>query len=254
MEAVEQWKYAVRRMSEHLPRFEETTVAPGVDAIWGNIMFPLVNHAFVTEPLDDAGIALAAEAVSAYGNERKVPWMFAVPAPLAPSTFPLSAAGLEIAMRLTYMETDRILDPVRPLPAVEIRPIETQAECETMSDVNSVAYGMPAEWVREACSIAAWNHDAYGAVGYLDSEPVSTATVLINGDVMNVVCVATTPQHQGRGYAEAVMRHVLAESASRWGLSRTVLHATEAGYPVYLRMGYQPSVKFGLWSPADGGH
>lgn len=251
MEAVKQWQYAVRRICENLPRFEEKTLAPGVHAIWGNVMFPIVNEAFIAEPLDDTGLGRAAEAVGAYAAERKVPWMFAVADPLVSSTFALSAAGLEIAMRLTYMEADKVLEPVRPLPELEFRPIESASECALMADLNSYAYGMPVEWAREACTIATWDHDAYGAIAYKDGEPVSTSTVLINDDVMNVVCVATPEKHRGKGYAEAVMRHTLTESARRWGVSRTVLHATEAGYPVYLRMGYKPSVKFGIWTPAE---
>jgi hypothetical protein len=250
LQAVEQWKYAVRRMCEHLPAFEETTLARGVDAIWGNVMFPIVNHAFLTIAMDEVCLANAARAVGEYASARGFPWMFSVAEPLATSTLMLVAAGLEKSMSLTYMETEALRTPVRPLPQLKFRAIETQNDCDIMSDLNSFAYGMPPEWSREACSISMWARDAYGAIACSGEAPVSTATVLINGDAMNVVCVATPEPYRGRGYAEAVTRHVIQESARRWNLRRTVLHATDAGLPVYERMGYQPLVKFGIWSPA----
>ena len=251
MESVNQWKHAVRRMSEHLPRFEEVTLTPGLDAIWGNVMFPIVNHAFLTESMDDLRLAAAASCAIEHGTKRQFPWMLCVPDSLVQSTFALHAAGLEQMMRLTYMEAGQLAAPVRPLPDIEFRPIETQEDCEIMADLNSFAYGMPPEWTREACNIVMWKREAYGVVAYAGGAPVSTATALRNDGAINVVCVATAPEHQRQGYAEAAMRKVLAECSRQWSLKRTVLHATDAGYPVYERMGYRPLMKFGLWSPAD---
>jgi predicted GNAT family acetyltransferase len=53
-----------------------------------------------------------------------------------------------------------------------------------------------------------------------------------------VVLVATNPAHQRRGYAEAAMRRALEVAATAQGEQPTVLHATDAGRPVYQRMGY----------------
>jgi len=53
-----------------------------------------------------------------------------------------------------------------------------------------------------------------------------------------VALVATDPAFQRRGYAEAAMRHALAVAAQRHGAGPTVLHATDAGRPIYARMGY----------------
>jgi predicted acetyltransferase len=50
-----------------------------------------------------------------------------------------------------------------------------------------------------------------------------------------VAMVATAPDHQRNGYAEATMRRALELS----GGNPTFLHATDAGRPIYQRMGYQ---------------
>jgi GNAT superfamily N-acetyltransferase len=59
-----------------------------------------------------------------------------------------------------------------------------------------------------------------------------------------VALVATSPDHQRKGYAEAVMRRALDEAREAWGVRRTVLHATAAGQPIYRRMGYADTVRF----------
>ncbi len=52
--------------------------------------------------------------------------------------------------------------------------------------------------------------------------------------------VATDPVHRRRGYADAAMRRALEVAAAAHGALPTLLHATDAGRPVYERMGYSP--------------
>jgi hypothetical protein len=59
-----------------------------------------------------------------------------------------------------------------------------------------------------------------------------------------VMCVATLPAYQRRGYADAAIRFSLGEMSRRTGITRTTLHATEAGRPTYLRMGYHDTAVF----------
>jgi hypothetical protein len=39
-------------------------------------------------------------------------------------------------------------------------------------------------------------------------------------------------------------KYALQTAHEATGIRRTVLHATESGYPIYLRLGYRPTVKF----------
>ena len=66
---------------------------------------------------------------------------------------------------------------------------------------------------------------------------VRGAVLMVDG-YRYVAMVATLPDFQRRGYAEAVMRHALDRASERFGNQPTVLHATEAGRPIYERMGY----------------
>jgi predicted N-acetyltransferase YhbS len=69
-------------------------------------------------------------------------------------------------------------------------------------------------------------------------KPVSSATVLMVDGHRYVALVATEPGQQRRGFADATMRRALEDAARAHGEIPTVLHASDAGRPVYERMGY----------------
>jgi GNAT superfamily N-acetyltransferase len=76
-----------------------------------------------------------------------------------------------------------------------------------------------------------------GAVGRHASG--DRASVLMTDCCRYVGLVATDPAWQRRGLADAAMRRALALSAAVHGERPTLLRATEAGRPVYERMGYR---------------
>ena len=78
---------------------------------------------------------------------------------------------------------------------------------------------------------------------------MSTAFAVPLNGVLYVAYVATALAHRRRGLAELVMRRSLGDATRATGITRTVLHATAAGYSVYLRMGYRPVDKFSLYVP-----
>ena len=62
--------------------------------------------------------------------------------------------------------------------------------------------------------------------------------------------VATRPDSQRKGFGEATVRHALQAAYEATGLTRTTLHATDAGYPMYQRVGYHRTTKFKTYRPA----
>ena len=81
--------------------------------------------------------------------------------------------------------------------------------------------------------------DQFPVVALASGSPASCAAVMMVDGHRYVVLVATEPAQQRRGYAEAAMRRALADAAAVHGEKPTALHATEAGKPVYERMGYR---------------
>jgi ribosomal protein S18 acetylase RimI-like enzyme len=74
------------------------------------------------------------------------------------------------------------------------------------------------------------------------------AAILYAAGALGVYAVATAPGHGRRGYAEALLRHALAESRQRWGKRRMVLQATQQGLSLYRRMGFAGAGGFLVYS------
>jgi GNAT superfamily N-acetyltransferase len=75
-------------------------------------------------------------------------------------------------------------------------------------------------------------------VGWLDGEPVATATLSIGGGVAGLYSVAVTPDHRGRGYGRAMSLAALRLGADL-GLELATLQSSPAGRPVYFRLGFE---------------
>jgi predicted GNAT family acetyltransferase len=79
----------------------------------------------------------------------------------------------------------------------------------------------------------------YAYIGLENGVPVSAAATVETNGCLFLALVATAPEAQRKGYADATVRKALFEGAKATGLTRTVLHATMAGAPVYERIGYR---------------
>jgi hypothetical protein len=151
------------------------------------------------------------------------------------------------------MVAAQLASPARPLPEVDVRRIDDEQGRLALADLNAAAYDVSSVWVRGAvASEALWHTPLYGYVAYVDGHPVSTAFAVPLHGVLYVGFVATALAHRRRGLAELVMRRSLEDATQATGITRTALHATADGYPVYLRMGYQPVDTFALYVPIPG--
>jgi len=106
---------------------------------------------------------------------------------------------------------------------------------------------------RTAAQLHAWLN-AYTYVGYEGDRAVTAAAAIVNEGCLFLALVATRPEARGKGYAEAVVRQALQAGHEATGLARTILHATDAGFPVYKRVGYYKTgsiLAYKLASPAN---
>ena len=225
---------------------------PGLIAPFGNVAIPLLNVVHATSRVRDlADLGRRAAAAVAYATPTGLPWLFG----LCDAWLPESGAdeiagvlaehGLHPAMKLTGMVADALLPPVRPLPEIELRQVDDVASAAAVGDINCVAYGLPLDEGRRSIG----NRPFYtggnlGHLGVVGGTPVSCAATLRVDDALYVALVATAEGHRRRGYCEAVLRRSLADASRATGLSRTVLHATEDGQPLYEQMGYRVTTTF----------
>lgn len=160
----------------------------------------------------------------------------------------LGECGLQPIMQWMGMVSDQLLPPTREPEGLTLRPVVDEATRIAVNDLNSLAYDMPVELGRETFALPSLWEGLYSMVGYADKQPVATATVVPVEGCLYVAMVATLAEYRRRGYAEACMRAALDRAGRDTGLTRTVLHATDMGRPVYLKMGYQEVTPFLLYA------
>lgn len=86
-------------------------------------------------------------------------------------------------------------------------------------------------------------------LGEVDGEVVATAHGITLGDVVGVFAIGTVPSHRGRGYGAALTAAAV-EGGFRDGARSALLQASELGFPVYERMGFETVDVWPVWVSA----
>lgn len=217
----------------------------GVDYVFCGVPVAFFNIAFVTQS-DSSADALRSQGqqACAWAAARGVPWLFIVTHELlkkeVDAAAVLDGCGLAPMMPMTGMYAERI-SPVASMPeGLHLTVPQDDAGCSTIIDVNGLAYGMDLDAAKGVAGTRSFWEDHFPVLGLAGATPACSAAVLMVEGIRYVALVATDPGHQRRGFADAAMRRALELAAQVHGERPTVLHATEAGRPVYERMGYTP--------------
>lgn len=214
----------------------------GIQYIFSGLPVSFFNLALLT------GSDLSADALCARGREacawaaaQSVPWLFMVTherlEPGVDVAETLDACGLAAMMPMTGMLA-RTVTAGASVPGLEVTVPLDDSGCAAIVDVNALAYGMDSEAGKAVLGSRTFWKDQFPVLGLADGKPVSSAAVLMVDGYRYVALVATHPDRRRRGFADATMRRALENAARAHGETPTVLHATDAGRPVYERMGY----------------
>lgn len=219
--------------------------AEGVEMVFSGLPISFFNIGMVTGR-DLSGDALAADARRAvdWAADKGVPWFFIVTQEGLQdgvnAAAVLDASGLAPVMPLTGMLATSLAPSTRAGGTLQLTTPVDDEGCAALIAINSRAYGMALDAAADIVGRSSFWESQFPVVGLQDGAPVSCAAVMMVDGHRYVALVATDPEHQRRGHAEAAMRGALEASAARHGDRPTVLHATEAGRPIYERMGYRP--------------
>lgn len=228
---------------------------PGIAIRWADCKYPFFNCITFTEPGADSRLldARLAEA-AAYMRGKREPgliWLFEdLLDRAARAGLPAAAdrAGLSLALSGFGMAGDILPMPDPTHPRLRFIRVTTDDEMQAYADLNSRAYGMPLEAGRDGLGGSVlWKTGMYSYLGLEDGVPVSAAATIATGNCLFLAMVATAPEAQRKGYGEATIRKALHEGAKATGLTRTTLHATVAGAPVYERVGYRKVAAMGFY-------
>ena len=219
--------------------------ADGVQFIFSGVPIPFFNVAVVTDRQVSAdALKQAAGRTTIWSAGKKVPWLLVVTHETLESGVDAAAVvdgcGFAPLMPLTGMIAEGVAPPTNVPAELElIRPRDDEG-CGAILDVNGLAYGMDLAAGKSLMGTAAFWAGHFPVVGLVAGKPAVAAVVMMVEGYRYVALVATDPGHQRRGYGEAAMRRALELSAVAYPDRPTVLHATEAGRPIYERMGYTP--------------
>ena len=241
------WRLLARPFSQ-----ADLSDKPGLAVSWPSTHFPFYNIVFLTEELKDEEVLRdRIRQAATHLRTSQTSGLFLICldrlSGAAEHTFGsiLAEEKLVPAIPMTGMAGDVL--PLAGTPHSDLRFVRISDDntIQIFGEINCAAYGIPAE---TALSLVhertLWREHAHGFLAYAGDKPVATATAIINENCIFLFLVATMPEAQRKGYGNAVVRHALNAAYEATGIKRSVLHATEAGYPVYLRLGYHPTGKF----------
>jgi GNAT superfamily N-acetyltransferase len=240
--SIRQFTEAWRLMCSGTPG-RTVEAADGIQYIFSGCPIAFFNVAVLTERgISGDALKSRAERACAWASSKGVPWLLIVThEALDPGTDAasiLDECGLGPMMPMTGMLAQQVA-PVASVPdGLQLTVPQDDSGCSAILDVNALAYGMDLEAGKDLIGTRSFWKDHFPVLGLTGGKSASSAAVLMVDGYRYVALVATDPSQQRRGYAEAAMRRALELSAGEHGERPTVLHATDAGRPIYQRMGY----------------
>lgn len=90
----------------------------------------------------------------------------------------------------------------------------------------------------ELVAFVAKDGDRIVSVAYLHIIEMPANSMLLNGLFGDVLSVYTEPEYRGQGLCTKLMRNLI-EYGRNKGLGRIDLKATEQGYPIYAKVGFE---------------
>jgi len=227
----------------------------GVSIASANVAFQMFNAAFLSCPVEsEADLIQRILLASLHFQKRNQSWAYWVCEDWMDgrtrkrSARLFSHYGLRHSVDLPGMAAERLRPGVKPLPHLDIRRVENGPVRDAFCAIGSLCFNVPLTWFSEVFQEETVWKRFLAWVGYLDTEPVSCAAVVIAAGAAGVYNVATVPGWQRHGFGETVMRHALAEVQREHGIERTILQSTPAGYHLYERMGYRPITRVAVYS------
>lgn len=227
---------------------------PGIAVSSAGVNYSVFNSALFTVPVADDGqlegrLTQAAVHFGARG-EGWTCWMceeLFEPAVLRSCDAVFARQGMHLLSQAPGMYADSLTRPGR-LAEIECRPVSDAATRFDFCDVACVVFALPFRIARAIYAESAyWSSGTRGYVGYVGRKPVSVVAAVLAGEAIGIYSLGTLPQHQRRGYGEAMLRRAVDDIRNSSGLERVVLQSTSSGFALYRRLGLRTVTRFRVY-------
>ena len=233
----------------------EVRELPGVSIASAGVTFQMFNAAFLSAPVEsESELQQRILLATSHFNARGLEWAYWIcddwiePRARRKSRQIFERQGLRHSVDLPGMMADGLAPPVKPLPMLDVRRVGDTATRDAFCAIGSLCFHVPIPWFREVFdNRQVWEKFA-AYVGYYNEEPICTAAVVLSQGILGIYNVATVPDRQRHGFAEAIVRFALTDAHREHGLERTILQSTPAGYRLYQRMGYRQVTRVSVYA------
>ena len=185
-------------------------------------------------------------------NIKKLSWLVEEGVPATEIKKHLLANGLSFRESFATemaIDLDKLSENISLPDGLQIVPVEDDATLRQWIHAASVGFGVPAEtenvWF-DFFNYVACGPPFYTYLALLDGKPVGTSQLFRSAGVAGIYNIACIPDVRGMGIGTAVTRTVLVD-ARKLGYKVGILQASQMGYKVYQRLGFQDFGKLSVF-------
>lgn len=244
---IKAFTYSVSVIPKH-----EIIEMEGISIVGSNTENIILNPIFISNFIrDEADLEARLKTIVGHIKKSEFPWIVIICEDLLPEGIKSRVSEifarheLGFLLKLIGMAADKLVPFEKPIPELECRIIENEEMAIAAGEINAIGYHFPLDSFRQLFSREEyWQKRLFGYLGYVEDKPVCVGTTLENEGQLYVVWIATLPEYRNKGYAKKVVWRSLETAREKTGISSSVLHATEEGFPVYKKLGFSPVSSF----------
>ena len=250
------FEYNTANLIESLSFYGERQRIDGLTLITAPVSHAAFNVAIVDTPAaDETELLFRVNAASNHFGRLDRKWNFyACEDMLDPRSARhldalLDPMGMVRILDAPGMEAEQLDTPRHRLPELRCAAVKNADTRGDFGHLISAAFSIPAytatvlyeQEERWHGSLRAW-------VGYSGDKPVCCGAAVEHAGVLGVYSVATLQEHRRKGYAEAIVRHIVAEYRRRGFAGPLVLQSTPDGRRLYREMGFTRTTRFAVYA------
>jgi GNAT superfamily N-acetyltransferase len=247
LSSARQFADAFQIISGTLPDAEVRNLG-GLRPAYAGTPLPFFNYFFFDKACAIEEFREQLSNIRAITEDREAAWLLVVPEEGITPYHRDALEAREIAplFEVTGMQAATVPAAERELPQdLEFSSKWTRQEIGDFTAVNMLANDMPLD-LGEASVTSYFLLDpcCFPVVAYREGQAVSACLAILLSDCIYLAWIATAPEHQNRGCAEATMREAIRRAAASSGHEAISLHATEPERALLQRLGLSPVARF----------
>ncbi len=242
-----QFADAFQIISGTLPDAEVRNLGP-LRPAYAATPLPFFNYFFLDKPCPIEEFRDCLSTIKSITEDREPSWLLVLPEDSLTPYHQDSLEAREITplFEVTGLQASALPAPEKSLPEdLDFSAKWTRQEIGDFTMINMLANEMPLE-LGEASVTSYFLLDprCFPVVAYREGQPVSACLAILLSDCIYLAWIATTPDQQNQGYAEATIRESIRRAAASSGHEAISLHAAEPERPLLKRLGLSPVAQF----------